>query len=92
MDYYIRRFGFGSRTGIELPVTSWAAAACVSLAAIFIGSIAICQEIGVTPLQRAAAFAHWLTTVCALRRISRAGDSHPRRDNCLSGKPVNSVA
>lgn len=55
---YIRRFGFGSRTGVELPgetvgllrpVARWQPSS--------IGSIAIGQEIGVTPLQVAAAFA-----------------------------------
>lgn len=54
---YIKRFGFGSRTGIELPgetagllrpVNRWLPSS--------IGSIAIGQEIGVTPLQMAAAF------------------------------------
>lgn len=54
---FITRFGFGSRTGIELPgetpgllrpVSRWQASS--------IGSIAIGQEIGVTPLQMAAAF------------------------------------
>src|SRR6266536_1961530 len=54
---YITRFGFGSRTGIELPgetpgllrpVSRWQASS--------IGSIAIGQEIGITPLQMAAAF------------------------------------
>ena len=54
---YIRSFGFGSRTGIELPgetagllrpVARWQPSS--------IGSIAIGQEIGVTPLQMAAAF------------------------------------
>ncbi|MBA2527077.1 MAG: transpeptidase family protein [Pyrinomonadaceae bacterium] len=57
MHEFITRFGFGSRTGIELPgetpgllrpVTRWQASS--------IGSIAIGQEIGVTPLQMAAAF------------------------------------
>ncbi len=54
---YITRFGFGSRTGIELvgetpgllrKVDRWQPSS--------IGSIAIGQEIGVTPLQMAAAF------------------------------------
>jgi cell division protein FtsI (penicillin-binding protein 3) len=54
---YIKSFGFGSRTGIELPgetagllrpVARWQASS--------IGSIAIGQEIGVTPLQMAGAF------------------------------------
>lgn len=54
---YIKRFGFGSRTGIELPgetagllrkVERWQASS--------IGSIAIGQEIGVTPVQMVAAF------------------------------------
>ncbi len=55
---FITRFGFGARTGIELPgetpgllrpVKRWQASS--------IGSIAIGQEIGVTPLQMASAFA-----------------------------------
>ncbi|WP_041979319.1 penicillin-binding protein [Pyrinomonas methylaliphatogenes] len=55
---YIRRFGFGAKTGVELPgetagllrpVERWQPSS--------IGSIAIGQEIGVTPLQVAAAFA-----------------------------------
>ena len=54
---YITRFGFGSRTGIELPsetagivrkVERWQPSS--------IGSIAIGQEIGVTPVQMVAAF------------------------------------
>jgi cell division protein FtsI/penicillin-binding protein 2 len=54
---YIKRFGFGSKTGIELPgetagllrkVERWQPSS--------IGSIAIGQEIGVTPVQMAAAF------------------------------------
>jgi cell division protein FtsI (penicillin-binding protein 3) len=54
---YIKRFGFGSRTGIELPgetagllrkVERWQSSS--------IGSIAIGQEIGVTPVQMVAAF------------------------------------
>ncbi len=54
---YMKRFGFGSRTGVELPgetvgllrpVSRWAASS--------MGSLAIGQEIGVTPLQMASAF------------------------------------
>lgn len=54
---YIKRFGFGSATGVELPgetvgllrpVARWQPSS--------IGAIAIGQEIGVTPLQMAAAF------------------------------------
>jgi cell division protein FtsI (penicillin-binding protein 3) len=54
---YIRRFGFGARTGIELPgetvgivrkVERWQPSS--------IGSIAIGQEVGVTPVQMVAAF------------------------------------
>ena len=57
MHQYITRFGFGSRTGIELPgetagilhpLKRWLPSS--------IGSVAIGQEIGVTPLQMAAAF------------------------------------
>ena len=54
---YITRFGFGSRTGIELPgetaglvrpLNRWQPSS--------IGSVAIGQEVGVTPLQMVAAF------------------------------------
>src|SRR5688572_30825377 len=54
---YIKRFGFGSRTGIELPgetagilrkVERWQPSS--------IGSIAIGQEVGVTPVQMVSAF------------------------------------
>ena len=54
---YIKRFGFGSKTGIELPgetsgilrkVERWQPAS--------IGSIAIGQEVGVTPVQMVSAF------------------------------------
>jgi cell division protein FtsI (penicillin-binding protein 3) len=57
MHQYITRFGFGSRTGIELPgetagilhpLKRWQPSS--------IGSVAIGQEIGVTPLQMASAF------------------------------------
>jgi cell division protein FtsI (penicillin-binding protein 3) len=57
MHDYITSFGFGARTGIELPgetaglvrpVKRWQPSS--------IGSIAIGQEVGVTPLQMAAAF------------------------------------
>ncbi len=54
---YMTRFGFGARTGVELPgetkgllrpVKRWQASS--------MGSLAIGQEIGVTPLQMASAF------------------------------------
>jgi cell division protein FtsI (penicillin-binding protein 3) len=57
MHDFITRFGFGSRTGIELPgetvglvrpLHRWQPSS--------IGSIAIGQEVGVTPLQMVAAF------------------------------------
>jgi cell division protein FtsI (penicillin-binding protein 3) len=57
MYEYIRRYGFGSKTGIELPgetagllrkVERWQPSS--------IGSIAIGQEVGVTPVQMVAAF------------------------------------
>jgi len=57
MHQYITRFGFGSRTGIELPgetagilhpLKRWQPSS--------IGSVAIGQEIGVTPVQMVSAF------------------------------------
>ncbi|HEV3470396.1 MAG TPA: penicillin-binding protein [Pyrinomonadaceae bacterium] len=58
MYEYMRLFGFGAKTGVELPgetggllrkVKSWHGSS--------IGSLSIGQEIGVTPVQMAAAFA-----------------------------------
>jgi cell division protein FtsI (penicillin-binding protein 3) len=58
MYEYMRRFGFGAKTGVELPgetggllrkVKDWHGSS--------IGSLAIGQEVGVTPVQMAAAFA-----------------------------------
>ncbi len=57
MYEFIRKYGFGSRTGVELPgetaglvrpLSRWQPSS--------IGSIAMGQEVGVTPLQMAAAF------------------------------------
>jgi cell division protein FtsI (penicillin-binding protein 3) len=54
---YMKRYGFGSRTGVELPgetagllrpVSRWQPSS--------MGSLAMGQEVGVTPLQMAAAF------------------------------------
>ena len=57
MYEYIRRFGFGSKTGIELPgETSGLLRKVERWQASSIGSIAIGQEIGVTPVQMVAAF------------------------------------
>lgn len=54
---YITRFGFGSRTGIELPgETAGLVRPLKRWQPSSIGSIAIGQEVGVTPLQMAAAF------------------------------------
>jgi cell division protein FtsI (penicillin-binding protein 3) len=58
MHDYITRFGFGSRTGVELPgETAGIVHSLKRWQASSIGSVAIGQEIGVTPLQMAAAFA-----------------------------------
>jgi cell division protein FtsI (penicillin-binding protein 3) len=54
---YITRFGFGSRTGIELPgETAGVVRPVARWQPSSIGSIAIGQEIGVTPVQMVAAF------------------------------------
>lgn len=58
MHDYITRFGFGSRTGVELPgETAGVIHPLHRWQASSIGSVAIGQEVGVTPLQMAAAFA-----------------------------------
>lgn len=57
MHEYITRFGFGSRTGVELPgETAGIVHPLKRWLPSSIGSVAIGQEIGVTPLQMAAAF------------------------------------
>jgi cell division protein FtsI (penicillin-binding protein 3) len=57
MSDYIARFGFGARTGVELPgVTSGLVRPVSRWQPSSMGSIAIGQEVGVTPLQMAAAF------------------------------------
>lgn len=57
MHDYITRFGFGSRTGVELPgETAGIVHALKRWQPSSIGSVAIGQEVGVTPLQMAAAF------------------------------------
>ena len=54
---YIRRFGFGSRTGIELPgETAGIVRKLERWQPSSIGSIAMGQEVGVTPVQMVAAF------------------------------------
>jgi cell division protein FtsI/penicillin-binding protein 2 len=54
---YITRFGFGSRTGVELPgETSGLVRPVQRWQPSSIGSIAMGQEVGVTPLQMASAF------------------------------------
>ena len=58
MYEYITRFGFGSRTGIELPgETAGLVRPLKRWEPSSIGSVAIGQEVGVTPLQMVAAFA-----------------------------------
>src|SRR4030095_5652976 len=57
MHEYITRFGFGSRTGVELPgETAGVVHPLKRWSPSSIGSVAIGQEVGVTPLQMAAAF------------------------------------
>ncbi len=57
MYEYMKRFGFGSPTGIELPAESAGSLRSVSRwQPSSIGSIAMGQEIGVTALQMAAAY------------------------------------
>ena len=54
---YIKAFGFGTRTGVELPgETAGILHPLARWQPSSIGSVAIGQEIGVTPLQMAAAF------------------------------------
>jgi len=52
---YIRAFGFGTKTGIELPhETRGIASPTIDWSKVSIGAIAMGQEIGVTPLQLSA--------------------------------------
>src|SRR6266849_1382279 len=53
---YIRAFGFGQPTGVDLPGESWGILRRLeNWSAISIGSISMGQEVGVTPLQLASA-------------------------------------
>jgi cell division protein FtsI/penicillin-binding protein 2 len=55
---YIRRYGFGARTNVELPgETAGLVRPVARWQPTSMGSIAMGQEVGVTPLQMAAAFA-----------------------------------
>jgi cell division protein FtsI (penicillin-binding protein 3) len=55
LDHYIRAFGFGSPTGIELPgETRGLAKPVTRWSKVSIGAISMGQEIGVTPLQIAS--------------------------------------
>ncbi|HEY0321178.1 MAG TPA: penicillin-binding transpeptidase domain-containing protein, partial [Pyrinomonadaceae bacterium] len=57
MYEYMKRFGFGSKTAVELPgETSGLVRAVERWQPSSMGSIAIGQEVGVTPVQMAAAF------------------------------------
>jgi cell division protein FtsI (penicillin-binding protein 3) len=57
MYEYMKRFGFGSKTEVELPgETSGLVRAVERWQPSSIGSIAMGQEVGVTPVQMAAAF------------------------------------
>src|SRR5687767_5204708 len=57
MHEFITRFGFGARPGVELPAeTAGILHPLKRWQASSIGSVAIGQEVGVTPLQMAAAF------------------------------------
>lgn len=58
MYEYMKLFGFGSRTGVELPgETAGLLRAVARWQPSSMGSIAIGQEVGVTPVQMAGAFA-----------------------------------
>jgi len=57
MSEFIERFGFGAKTGIELPgETSGIVRKLARWQPSSIGSIAMGQEVGITPLQMAAAY------------------------------------
>ena len=57
LDKYIRAFGFGSQTGIELPgETRGLAKPASRWSKVSIGAISMGQEIGVTPIQLTAMF------------------------------------
>jgi cell division protein FtsI (penicillin-binding protein 3) len=85
---YIRNFGFGSRTGLELPgETRGLLRPTQKWGATSIGSIAIGQEIGVTPLQ----------LVSMVSTIANGGVYLPphvvltaqEKDGRLTGQPIS---
>ena len=92
---YIRKFGFGAKTGIELPGEQVGLLAPPSRwSRVSIGALSIGQEIGVTPLQLLRAFAvlandGYLVKPRIVNRIlSARGDvldeSEPQREAILS--------
>ncbi|RMG54203.1 MAG: penicillin-binding protein [Acidobacteria bacterium] len=100
---YIRRFGFGERTGIDLPgeargivrpVDKWSR--------ISIGSLAMGQEVGVTALQMRAAMATiandgvWVQPHVVRTIHSRAGDilseTTPARRRVIDARTARTLA
>ena len=67
---YIKGFGFGDRSGIELPSeTRGLLRAPKKWGATSILSLAIGQEVGVTPVQLVTMVSTWLTVVCICLRM-----------------------
>lgn len=88
---YIERFGFGRRTGVELPAESRGLFQPVSeWGPTSIGSIPMGHEIGVTALQAVAAYAcianggEWVKPHLVSRVTSTAGDAleEPQPERC----------
>jgi len=83
---YIRAFGFGEPTGIELPGESRGLLRRVeNWTPVSVGSISMGQEVGVTPLQLISAFSAianggLLYRPQVVRELRKGGQGAPRRD------------
>lgn len=99
---YIEQFGFGRRTGIELPAESRGLYRPPSeWSPVTIGSIPMGHEIGVTALQTAAAYAsianggEWLKPHMVSKITTAYGDvideHHPERRRVVSAATANTL-
>jgi cell division protein FtsI (penicillin-binding protein 3) len=80
LHHYIRKFGFGSRTGIDLPGEATGLVRGTKLwSRVSIGSVSIGYEVSVTPIQMVAAYAALangglLVQPRVVRKVIKAGE------------------
>ena len=86
---YIRAFGFGARSGIELPgETRGLLRPPKRWGSTSIGSLAIGQEVGVTPVQLVT----MVSTIAQRRRVSASAHSAESTERSEPGEPAEAAA